>query len=56
MLQMTRSSLWTFQRLGFKVFQVRLQTKSHFNRFYRDTQSHDFRPLEDKHHKILEPP
>jgi hypothetical protein len=56
MLQMTRSSLWTFQRLGFKVFQARLQTKSHFNRFYRDTQSRDFRPLEDKHHKILEPP
>jgi hypothetical protein len=40
------SRLWTLQLLG---FEVRLQKKSHFNRFYKDTQRHDFRPLEDKH-------
>jgi hypothetical protein len=51
MIQMTQSSrLCTFQLLGFEVFQVRLQKRSrHFNRFYRDTQRCDFRPLEDKH-------
>jgi hypothetical protein len=38
----------TGRLLGFEVFQVRLQKKIHFNRFYRDTQRRDFRPLEDK--------
>jgi hypothetical protein len=48
-LHLTRSSrLWTLQLLGFEVFQVRLQKKSQFNRFYRDTQRRDFRLLEDK--------
>jgi hypothetical protein len=46
-LHLTRSSrLWTFQFLGFEVFQIRLQ-KKHFNRFYRDTQRRDYRSLED---------
>jgi hypothetical protein len=54
MLQMTlhltpSSRLWTFQPLGFEVFQVLLQ-KSHFNRFFGDIQSRDFRPVEDKVH------
>jgi hypothetical protein len=49
-LRLTRTSrLWTFQLLGFDVFQIRLQ-KSHFNRFYRDTQRRDFPPLEDKNY------
>jgi hypothetical protein len=53
MLQMTldltgSSRLWTFQLLGFEVFQARLQKKATSNRFYRDTQRRDFRPLKDK--------
>jgi hypothetical protein len=39
------SRLWTFQLLGFEVFQVRLQKKTRFYRFYRDTQWCDFQPL-----------
>jgi hypothetical protein len=35
------------------VFQVRLQKKSHFNRFYRNTQRRDFRSLEDKNYIIF---
>jgi hypothetical protein len=47
-LHLTRSSrLWTFQLLGFEVFQVRLQKKN-TNGSYRDTQRRDFRPFEDK--------
>jgi hypothetical protein len=47
-LLLTRSSrLWTFQLLGFEVFQVVLQ-KSYFNRFYTHTQRRELRPLEDK--------
>jgi hypothetical protein len=43
-LHFTRSSrLWTFQLLGFEVFQVRLEKES----YYKDTQKSDFRPLED---------
>jgi hypothetical protein len=53
MLQMTlyltwSSCLWTFQLLGLEMFQVRLQKKSYFNRFYRDRQRRNFRRLEDK--------
>jgi hypothetical protein len=45
-LHLTRSSrLWTFQLLGFEMFQGRLQKSNHF---YRDTQRGDFRPLEDE--------
>jgi hypothetical protein len=33
--------LWTFQLLGFEVFQVWLE-KNHFNRFYRDTRMRNF--------------
>jgi hypothetical protein len=48
-LHLTPSNrLRTFQLLGFEAFQVRLQKRSHYNRFYRDTQRRDFRPLEDK--------
>jgi hypothetical protein len=47
---MLRSScLWTFQLLGFEMFQVRLEKESH----YRDTQKSDFRPLEDKKKTFL---
>jgi hypothetical protein len=45
-LHLTWSScLRTFPLLGFEVFPV--TKKSHFNRFYRDTQGRDFRPLEN---------
>jgi hypothetical protein len=48
-LHLTPSNrLRTFQLLGFEAFQVRLQKRSHYNRFYKDTQRRDFRPLEDK--------
>jgi hypothetical protein len=48
MLQMTRPSrLCTFLLLRFEVFEVRLQKKSDFSRFYRDTQRRDFGLLED---------
>jgi hypothetical protein len=58
MVQMTlhliRSSrLWTFQLLGLEVLHIRLQKKSHFNDFYRDTQRRDFRPLEDKSYLVI---
>jgi hypothetical protein len=44
-LHLTPSSrLWTFQLLGFEVFQVLLQKKP------LHTQSRDFRPVEDKGH------
>jgi hypothetical protein len=43
---LSSTRLWTFQLLGLEVFQVQLQKKDHFNRFYGDTR--DFRPFEDK--------
>jgi hypothetical protein len=47
-LHLTRSSrLWTFQLLGFEVFQVLLQKKKkYFNRFHKNTKSGDFSALE----------
>jgi hypothetical protein len=48
MLHLTRPRrLWTFQLLGFEVFQVRLQKKN-TSTVYRETQRRDFRSLEDK--------
>jgi hypothetical protein len=44
-LSSRKSSQKKNQLLGFEVFQVRLQKN---NRFYRDTQMRNFRPLEDK--------
>jgi hypothetical protein len=49
-LHLTRSSrLWALVFLGIEVFLLRSEKKSHFNRFYGDTQRCDFRPLEDKY-------
>jgi hypothetical protein len=48
-LHLTRSSrLWTFQLLGFEVFQVRLQKEATSTVSIDVSQRRDFRPLEDK--------
>jgi hypothetical protein len=41
------STLYYFNSLDLKCF--KLLKKNHSNRFYRDTQRRDFRPLKDKH-------